>query len=172
MTVIALEKYAASRGLGSPHPNGGWQAADGTVYRNAPWNIPLSLRGNVRFLPGDAEHICTYFPQGSFAAIYANFSDPWPKARHARRRLTSPAFLARYLYLLAPGGAFCFKTDNAALFDYSLETLFASPFEVTFVTRDLHHSDRAADNLMTEYERNFSAKGFPIHMVEARKPAE
>ena len=172
VTVIALEKYAASRGLGSPHPNGGWLAPEGTVYRDAPWDIPLSERGNVRFLPGDAEHICTYFPAGSFDTIYANFSDPWPKARHAHRRLTSPRYLERYLRLLRPGGTFCFKTDNSALFDYSLETLSASPFAVTFVTRDLHHSERAADNIMTEYERNFSAKGFPIHMVEARKPEE
>ena len=170
VTVIALEKYAVSRGLGGPHPNGGWQAKDGAVYRDAPWDIPLADRGNVRFLPGDAEHICTYFPAGAFDTIYANFSDPWPKARHARRRLTSPAFLERYLRLLSPGGTFCFKTDNAALFDYSLETLSASPFEITFVTRDLHNSERAADNIMTEYERNFSAKGFSICMVEARKP--
>lgn len=169
VAVIAMEKYALDRNLGKPYPQGGWEAPDGTVYKDTPWDIPLSMRGNVRFMPMDASSLTEYFDSEIFESIYANFSDPWPKTGHARRRLTHPEFLNRYLYLLRPGGYFRFKTDNAGLFAYSLEMLEASPFTVTFVTHDLHASERAGENIMTEYEKNFTQKGFPIHMVEARK---
>lgn len=169
VTVIAIEKYAQDRGLGRPAPQGGWETPDGTVYKDTPWDIPLRLRGNVRFIPMDAERLTNSFDGGIFESIYANFSDPWPKKGHARRRLTHPDFLDQYLYLLQSGGYFRFKTDNADLFAYSLEMLEASPFTVTFVTHDLHSSERAAENIMTEYEKNFTEKGFPIHMVEAKK---
>ena len=168
VAVIAMEKYAADRRLGRPYPQGGWEAPDGTVYKDTPWDIPLDMRGNVRFMPMEAGGLTDYFEGGIFESIYANFSDPWPKKGHARRRLTHPDFLERYLYLLRPGGYFRFKTDNAGLFAYSLEMLENSPFTITFVTHDLHSSERADNNIMTEYERNFTAKGFPIHMVEAR----
>ncbi len=169
VAVIAMEKYAVDRGLGKPHPQGGWETPEGAVYKDTLWDIPLPMRGNVRFMPMEAQGLTEYFPAETFESIYANFSDPWPKKGHARRRLTHPDFLERYLCLLQPGGYFRFKTDNAGLFAYSLEMLENSPFTVTFVTHDLHNSERAAKNIMTEYERNFTAKGFPIHMVEARK---
>ncbi len=172
VAVIAMEKYALDRGLGRPYPQGGWEAPDGTVYKDTPWDIPLVMRGNVRFMPMEAGGLTDYFEDGIFESIYANFSDPWPKKGHARRRLTHPDFLDRYLYLLRPGGYFRFKTDNAGLFAYSLEMLEASPFTVTFVTHDLHASQRAGENIMTEYEKNFTQKGFPIHMVEARKKTD
>lgn len=167
--VIAMEKYAVDRGLGKPSPQGGWETPQGVVYKDTPWDIPLSMRGNVRFMPLDAQGLTDYFAGGTFESIYANFSDPWPKKGHARRRLTHPDFLKRYLYLLCPGGYFRFKTDNAGLFAYSLDMLEQSAFTVTFVTHDLHSSERAEENIMTEYERNFTQKGFPIHMVEAKK---
>ena len=164
--VAAVEKYAVSRGLGKLGVHGGWEEPDGTLHKE-PWNIPLAKRGNVRFIRGDAKTLCEIFPDGTFDTIYANFSDPWPKKGYEDRRLTAPAFLALYARLLKDGGTFCFKTDNVGLFDYSLETVGASPFEIVFETRDLHASERAATNIMTEYERNFSEKGMKIHCLEA-----
>lgn len=164
--VAAVEKYASDRGLGALGVHGGWLAADGTLYTET-WDIPPEMRGNVRFIRGDAKTLCDFFPDGTFDTIYANFSDPWPKKGYEDRRLTAPAFLTMYARLLKDGGTFCFKTDNVGLFDYSLETVAASPFEIVFQTRDLHASARAETNIMTEYERNFSEKGMKIHCLEA-----
>lgn len=164
--VAAVEKYAASRGLGKLGTHGGWEAPDGTLYREA-WDIPLADRGNVRFIRGDAKTLCEVFPDGTFDTIYANFSDPWPKKGYEDRRLTAPAFLDLYVRLLKDGGTFCFKTDNVGLFEYSLETVRASKFEITFESWDLHASERAEMNIMTEYERNFSSQGMKIHCLEA-----
>ncbi|MBQ4042860.1 MAG: tRNA (guanosine(46)-N7)-methyltransferase TrmB [Clostridia bacterium] len=166
--VVAVEKYAVSRGLGKMGPNGGWLTPDGELYRDgAAWDIPMEMRGNVRFLGGDAKNLTQIFPAGSFECIYANFSDPWPKKGYESRRLTAPEFLKLYETLLSDGGYFRFKTDNADLFEYSVETVSASPFEITFLTRDLHASERAASNIMTEYERSFTAKGVKINCLEA-----
>ncbi|MBQ8746624.1 MAG: tRNA (guanosine(46)-N7)-methyltransferase TrmB [Clostridia bacterium] len=164
--VAAVEKYASSRGLGKLGTHGGWEAPDGTLYRET-WEIPLADRGNVRFLNGDAKTLSDFFPDGTFDTIYANFSDPWPKKGYEDRRLTAPAFLDLYARLLKDGGTFCFKTDNVGLFEYSLETVRASKFELTFESWDLHASERAATNIMTEYERNFSSQGMKIHCLEA-----
>ena len=101
--------------------------------------------------------------------IYANFSDPWPKKGYENRRLTSPAFLKEYIRVLAPDGKFVFKTDNDGLFEYSLETVGASELDLIYHTFDLHASERAETNIMTEYERNFSEKGVKIKMLEAVK---
>jgi len=167
--VVAAEKYAVSRGLGKLAPNGGWMNPDGEIFRDGDtWDIPMEMRGNVRFLSGDAKSLPEYFPENTFECIYANFSDPWPKSGYESRRLTAPAFLEMYAKLLRDGGYFRFKTDNVALFEYSVETVTASPFEITFLTRDLHASERAADNIMTEYERNFTEKGVKINCLEAR----
>ena len=166
--VVALEKYAADRGLGGLAPNGGWMNPEGEVFSGgAAWDIPAELRGNVRFLGGDAKNLSEMFPENTFECIYANFSDPWPKKGYESRRLTAPDFLKLYEHLLADGGYFRFKTDNVSLFEYSLETVSASPFEITFMTRDLHASERAAENIMTEYERNFTEKGVKINCLEA-----
>lgn len=170
VAVIAAEKYAGVRGLGKLDPHGGWAASDGNVYNNVRWEIPLTERGNVRFMVGDAADIVDYFGEGVFDTVYANFSDPWPKERYADRRLTAPGFLKKYLKVLRDGGIFRFKTDNADLFEFSLETLKAEEgFEITYFTRDLHNSEKMATNVMTEYERNFSEKGVNINYVEAYK---
>jgi tRNA (guanine-N7-)-methyltransferase len=99
-----------------------------------------------------------------------NFSDPWPKKGHAKRRLTYRAFLALYQQLLQDGGAIAFKTDNRGLFDFSLDEMQSCGFTLTEVTYDLHRSPYDHNNIRTEYENNFSQKGFPIHRVVAYPP--
>jgi len=169
--VVAAEKYAKERNLGGLAPNGGWKTPGGTVYKDGEkWDIPLSERGNVRFIPGDAKSLPELFGDSLFDSVYVNFCDPWPKKGYADRRLTSPGFLKEYIRILKPGGTFRFKTDNVGLFDYTLETVAECGYTITFSTRDLHHSSRAAENLMTEYERNFSEKGVAINCLEAIIP--
>ncbi len=124
---------------------------------------------NVKFLNCDATALPEYFAPGSVKRIYLNFSDPWPRPKHAKRRLTSPKYLEIYKALLSDDGAIFFKTDNRPLFDYSLETLEAAGFRFEKLTFDLHNSEYEKDNLHTEYEDNFSAKGFTINRVEAYK---
>ena len=104
--------------------------------------------------------------------IYLNFSDPWPKDRHAKRRLTSPQFMALYDRILAPEGQVEFKTDNMGLFDYSLESIPEAGWTITASTKDLHHSDMAEGNIMTEYEAKFSAMGNPICKLIAVRHGE
>lgn len=123
---------------------------------------------NLYFIRMDAKNLLDVFAPGEIQRIYLNFSDPWPKERHAKRRLTSPVFLSLYNEILSTEGVICFKTDNRTLFDYSVETIGeTSPWKLKDVTYDLHHSEFAQNNIMTEYEEKFSAKGFPIHRLVA-----
>ena len=125
---------------------------------------------NVCFVCGDAEVIGEIFDEDTFDIIYINFCDPWPKKRHAKRRLTYRAFLEKFKPLLKSGGKIEFKTDNRDLFDFSLPEFEAAGFEVCDVTYDLHASEYAEGNIMTEYEKNFSSKGFKINRLVAKKP--
>ena len=120
---------------------------------------------NLKFIRMDAENINDVFAENEVDGIYLNFSDPWPKDRHAKRRLTSRQFFARYEKLLNPEGKIQFKTDNSALFDFSLEEVEATHFKATEVSYDLHNSEWNEGNVMTEYEERFSAKGNPIKRV-------
>ena len=123
---------------------------------------------NLRFMIGDAKTLTEYFEPHTFDRLYLNFSDPWPKAGHAKRRLTHRGFLEIYRGLLKTGGMLYFKTDNEGLFDFSLEEFAAAGLTIEWQTRDLHHTEKAADNIMTEYETNFSSKGFPIYSAWVR----
>lgn len=125
---------------------------------------------NLLFLRMEAEYIEDVFDEGSIERIYLNFSDPWPKERHAKRRLTSKAFLKRYENILKEGGEIEFKTDNTALFEFSLEEARAAGWEILFETQDLHGSEFAAENIMTEYEEKFFAQGQKICKYIIRKP--
>ena len=125
---------------------------------------------NLRFLIGDARLLDESFPEKSLDCIYLNFSDPWPKAGHAKRRLTHRSFLDIYKKLLKEDGILRFKTDNAGLFDFSLEEFADYGAEILWQTRDLHASEKNADNVMTEYEKNFSEKGFPICSAWVKLP--
>ena len=117
---------------------------------------------NLIFMRMDAEEITSYFAPGEVARIYLNFSDPWPKDRHAKRRLTSANFLARYDKILQPEGLLQFKTDNRALFDFSLEQLDEAGWAADEVSFNLHKNGPAPDNIMTEYEEKFYNLGTPI----------
>ncbi len=122
---------------------------------------------NVRFMCTDAFDLPEITSPYKFERIYLNFSDPWPKKRHAKRRLTSENYLNVYKKILSPCGEIHFKTDNTELFNFSLASFAENGFITKNTTDDLHHSEWAEYNILTEYERNFSAKGFNIHRTEA-----
>lgn len=124
---------------------------------------------NIRFICMDANDIAEVFASEEVDKIYLNFSDPWPKARHARRRLTSKEFLSRYEKVLSKVGMLEFKTDNRPLFEFSLEQAEeAEGWTVKEYTFDLHHNEKMNEgNVMTEYEQKFSSMGNPIHKLIA-----
>ena len=121
---------------------------------------------NLRFLIGDARILADCVPEHSVDCLYLNFSDPWPKAGHKKRRLTHRLFLERYKTVLKNGGILRFKTDNVGLFDFSLEEFEAMGLRTFDLTRDLHNSPLNEGHVMTEYERAWSEKGYPIHAVK------
>ncbi len=121
---------------------------------------------NIRFLCINAEILPEIFETGELDKIYLNFSDPWPKDRHAKRRLTSREFLARYDKVLKKNGCIEFKTDNRPLFDFSLEEVEAAGWHTDAFTYDLHNdSQMNIGNIMTEYEEKFSSLGNPINKM-------
>lgn len=120
---------------------------------------------NLVFIRMDAEDIEEVFEQEEVAQIYLNFSDPWPKDRHAKRRLTSTRFLARYENVLKKDGKVIFKTDNRDLFDFSLEQAKEADWVIENYTYDLHNSEYNEGNVMTEYEEKFSKEGKPINRM-------
>lgn len=119
---------------------------------------------NLRFILMDADKITDVFGQEEIDRIYLNFSDPWPKDRHAKRRLPSRQFLARFDQILKKNGTLEFKTDNRLLFDFAVEEVEPAGWKIKEITYNLHE-DLAmnAGNVMTEYEEKFSAKGNPIY---------
>jgi len=119
---------------------------------------------NLYFIRMDAEEITDVFGEKEVDKIYLNFSDPWPKERHAKRRLPSREFLNRYRIILSERGDLEFKTDNQALFDFALEELKPAGWNLNQLTYDLHHDDKMMEgNVMTEYEERFSSRGNPIY---------
>ena len=125
---------------------------------------------NLRFIRMDAENICDVFEKNEVDRIYLNFSDPWPKDRHAKRRLTSRQFLARYDEILNKDGVIEFKTDNRDLFDFSVKEIGEAGWELIALSNDLHHDNKLNEgNVMTEYEKKFSEQGNPINKLIARR---
>ncbi len=120
---------------------------------------------NLKFICFDAKLLEEIFEVNELDELYLNFSDPWPKARHAKRRLTYVAFLEMYKKILRDGGKIFFKTDNRPLFDFSLEQFPLADIPLSDVTNDLHNSPWEEGNIHTEYEDNFSAKGFTINRL-------
>ena len=118
---------------------------------------------NLRFIRMDAENITSVFGKEEVDRIYLNFSDPWPKDRHAKRRLTSRQFFARYDEILKSNGRVEFKTDNRPLFDFSVEEVNEAGWKLSVCTYDLHNDEKLMEgNVMTEYEERFSSQGNPI----------
>ena len=130
---------------------------------------------NLFFLREDAAAITEYFAPSEIDRIYLNFSDPWPKDRHAKRRLPSREFLNRYRIILSEEGNLEFKTDNQELFAFALEELEPAGWHPDQVTYDLHHdAEMMKGNIMTEYEERFSSLGNPIckYIISAIKSGE
>lgn len=116
---------------------------------------------NLRLMEADVARLEELFAPGEIDRLFINFCDPWPKKRHAKRRLTHVDFLALYRRVVKKGGEIHFKTDNRGLFDFSLEQFAEAGLPVKEVTFDLAAEARP-DNIMTEYEEKFSGKGTPI----------
>ncbi|MBR7089238.1 MAG: tRNA (guanosine(46)-N7)-methyltransferase TrmB [Lachnospiraceae bacterium] len=144
INYIGIEKYSA-------------------VLLRAVQKMEEDPKPNLRFVRMDAETIADVFAPGEVDRIYLNFSDPWPKDRHAKRRLPSREFLARYDKILVDGGRIEFKTDNRILFDWAVEQLEGSKWKADLITYDLHADPALLEgNVMTEYEERFSSMGNPI----------
>ena len=122
---------------------------------------------NLYFIRMDAEEIVNIFEEGEVNQIYLNFSDPWPKDRHAKRRLTSKEFFGRYNKILKEDGVVIFKTDNRELFDFSVEEIPQANWKLKEVTYDLHNSEFIQGNVMTEYEERFVTEGKAINRLVA-----
>ncbi len=124
---------------------------------------------NLRFWIGNADLLLPRLPDSSLSVIYLNFSDPWPKKGYAKRRLTHRRYLEEYKRILKDGGELRVKTDNDGLYAFTLEELSEVPgFEIFFSSEDLHSSEYAEENVVTEYERSFSEKGKNINAVYSR----
>ncbi|HIZ53468.1 MAG TPA: tRNA (guanosine(46)-N7)-methyltransferase TrmB [Candidatus Enterococcus avicola] len=124
---------------------------------------------NLQLLRVDGSDLTNYFADSEVDQIYLNFSDPWPKSRHEKRRLTYKTFLAVDEAILRPAGEIHFKTDNQGLFEYSLASFSQYGLILQQVWLDLHKSNYEG-NIMTEYEEKFASKGQPIYRVEAKFP--
>lgn len=123
---------------------------------------------NVKLLRVDGSSLTNYFEDGEVDMMYLNFSDPWPKTKHEKRRLTYKSFLDTYKQILPENGEIHFKTDNRGLFEYSLASFSQYGMILNKVWLDLHADDTFEGNVMTEYEKKFSDKGQVIYRVEAR----
>ena len=124
---------------------------------------------NLKIAVMDAQVLLTYFSEKEVDRIYLNFSDPWPKKHHAKRRLTSPLFLEQYKKVLKEGGEIHFKTDNRGLFEYSLESFCNNGFSLSNISLDLHKdTEKYPDNITTEFEDKWSQFG-PIYRLEAKE---
>jgi tRNA (guanine-N7-)-methyltransferase len=155
-------------GMAEQHPDKlfiGIEASQDVLY-DAARKVRRKGLKNVQLLVFNAITIETLFAPGEVDQLYLNFSDPWHKRRHAKRRLTHEGFLAKYQQILKPGGRLCFKTDNEKLFEFSLNQFAAFGLGLSNITFDLHNSDFEG-NIMTEYEARFAAKGSKIFRCEA-----
>lgn len=140
----------------------------GTVLVKALRKIEELGLTNVYLINTDAKLLPEFFKPNSIDTIYLNFSDPWPKKRHFKRRLTYKSFLSIYESLLKPEGYLKIKTDNKGFFESSVESLDEYPAIIEFKCLDLHASERASDNVMSEYEKKFTSLGMPIYAIDSK----
>ena len=161
--------------MGERHPEDLFVAAEGlpsVIYRAITKVAEADLK-NVRFITEYINNICDFFEEGELDGIFMNFSDPWPKKRNYKRRLTYSGRMEQYSKALKPGGFIRFKTDNDLLFDFTLgqieECAKDQGLKLNVLCRDLHNSEWAADSPVTEYEEKFSGAGEKINYLELRK---
>ena len=145
------------------------EKAETVVYKACKKATEETLPENLVFLFEDVANCTEIFEVGEVSRLYLNFSDPWPKNRHAHKRLTYRAFLEKYAQILGEEGEIHFKTDNKGLFASSIEEFSLSGWLMKNVTLDLHNTGME-DNIMTEYEKKFSGLGFTINRLEAKPP--
>ena len=173
---IGMGKGQFIFGMAEAHPDVNYLGIEKytSVLLRAVQKIDESPMDSLRFLCFNAETIDEIFSPGEVDRIYLNFSDPWPKDRHAKRRLTSKKFLERYDRILAPNGQIEFKTDNRGLFDFSVEEIETSTvWKIDAITYDLHHDDSMNQgNILTEYEEKFSSQGNPIYKLIASRKSQ
>ncbi|OEF99201.1 tRNA (guanosine(46)-N7)-methyltransferase TrmB [Vulcanibacillus modesticaldus] len=125
---------------------------------------------NIKFILGNVNRILDFFGQGEISRIYLNFIDPWPKKRHAKRRLTHQRFLDMYKHILNDNGEIHFKTDNELLFEFSLNELSGQKFRLSNISLNLYRDEHnLAQHIQTEYEEKFINQGKPIYRLEAKK---
>ena len=170
VNYIGIERYSSVL-LRAVEKYEGRHGRDGilAVNEGTEWDFKIyEDYPNIRFVCADAAEVEELFDAGEVAKIYLNFSDPWPKKRHARRRLTSREFLERYEKILSDEGIVEFKTDNSELFRYSLGEIEEAGWRLADCTWDLHSDERMnRGNVMKEYEAKFSGMGNPIHKLTA-----
>ena len=145
----------------------GIELFDSVIVIAAKKAVDAGQPSNLRLLNVNGSKLEEYFAKGDVSRVYLNFSDPWPKTRHAKRRLTHAGFLSLYENVLIDNGEIHFKTDNRGLFEYSLISMTDYGMQLKLVSLDLHNDD-VEDNIMTEYEEKFSSKGQPIYRLEAQ----
>jgi tRNA (guanine-N7-)-methyltransferase len=162
---VGRGRFLCGLAAANPHINYIGIEAQLDVLYFAAKKVANQQLSNVRLLEFDANHITTIFRPGEIERLYINFCDPWPKNRHAKRRLTHRLLLAQYRHVLQPGGELFFKTDNEDLFAFSLKEFQETGLVIRNSTRDLHNQE-LTDNIMTEYEARFSAKGIKICRCE------
>ena len=166
---VGSGKGAFITGMAQQNPNINYIGIDIqlSVLSYALDKVLASGAENVKLLRVDGSSLTNYFEDGEVDMMYLNFSDPWPKSRHEKRRLTYKTFLDTYKQILPENGEIHFKTDNRGLFEYSLASFSQYGMVLNKVWLDLHASDYEG-NVMTEYERKFSEKGQVIYRVEAQ----
>jgi len=165
---IGMGKGQFIHTLASRHPEInylGIERFDSVLYRALEKVIDQPL-DNLFLLRMDAKYINAIFAEVKVDQIYLNFSDPWPKARHEKRRLTHPSFLKQYEELLKEDGVLELKTDNRLLFEYSKEQMQDYPMDLIFVTEDLHNEK--VENIQTEFEEKFAKEGKNIYKIRAK----
>ena len=157
-------KFMMGMAKANPHINYiGIEMYSSVLYR-AVQKLELEPLPNLRFILLDAKDIANVFDKEEVDRIYLNFSDPWPKDRHAKRRLPSRQFLARFDQILKKDGVIEFKTDNKDLFAFAEEEVEPAGWEIVSITYDLHNDEKMCEgNIMTEYEEKFSSMGNPIY---------
>lgn len=160
--------------MATRHPEAGWlglDAQEGVLYYAAKKIADNGLT-NARTVWANAADLPGLFAPGEVDRLYINFCDPWPKRRHAKRRLTHPAFLALYARVLRPGGEMYFKTDNDQLFEFSLNAFCNAGLQLRHISLDLHRpgSDQGDEDVPTEYEEKFLRQGLKIYRCEVIFP--